>query len=146
MVNEWEDPEIYKVVEDLRTKLENATVDIRQIQGLDAPLSVAELFATRRAASLPAKVRKMWDTLLALDEDEQQIMTPGGHPCSQPWSVIAPLSDKLHDLILKDYKSDSPEYKAASTALFYAMYEGMKYSDWVQVRIQRRREAANIGY
>jgi hypothetical protein len=148
MVNQFMEPELYQTVEDLRAKLEKATVDIRNVQGLDAPLSVAELMATRRAAHLPVKVRKMWDTLLSLDADEAYIPEPAGHPYAQPYTVVSPLSDKVTYLLRGSIGTnrDSPEYTATVKAMFDAMYDGMRYTDWVQVRIQRRRDAANVGY
>ncbi|HEY2234172.1 MAG TPA: hypothetical protein VGK01_11930 [Candidatus Angelobacter sp.] len=146
MVNEWLEPELYQTIKDLWAKLTNATVDIRSVQGLDVPLSLAELFATERAAHLPVKVRKMWDALLALSPSAAHIKAPVVYPYASPTEVIFPLSDKAC-AAAKKHGRGSPKHNAAKRVLHDAMYgEGMNLQSYSEAPILRRREAANAGY
>lgn len=129
-------------VADLKDRLHKATRELRSA-GLGASLSLAELFATRRAAHLPAKVRQAWNVLNALEPQ-----TIGHVPFSyaSPTKVIFPLSDKSC-AAAKQYGIGSPEYNEAKRALYDAMYgEGMTLESYNAAQVLRRREAANVGY
>lgn len=144
MVNEWLEPELHQTILDLRAKLESATVDIRNVPGLTVPLSVPELFATRRAAGLPVKVRQMWKALN--DLDEQEIKAPGGYPYAALPDVLVPLSDKCYEAVKKHGRL-SPEHNAERQAFSDACYgEGLNAQSYEQLKLQQRRDAANVGY
>lgn len=121
----------------------------RELREVDVPgkslfvLSFAELFATRRAAQLPADVHTLWQALN--DLESQPIMTPGGYPYAAPPAVINELSDKCHDAVQK-HGRESAKHDAARKALHAAMYGGMTADEHSEWRIEQRRSAANIGF
>lgn len=134
--------ELQMRIEDLKGKLHTVTREIRSA-GLGASLSLAELFATRRAAHLPVKVRQAWNVLNALEPQ-----TIGHVPFSyaSPTKVIFPLSDKSC-AAAKQYGIGSPEHNAAKRALHDAMYgKGNDLESYNAAQVLRRREAANVGY
>jgi adenine-specific DNA glycosylase len=129
-------------VADLKNRIAKATHDLRAA-GFGIMLSLAELFATCRAAHLPVKIRQMWAALNALEPQEI-----GQIACSyaSPMAVIAPLSDKCC-AAAKKHGISSPEHNAARTELHNAMYgEGNDLESYNAAEILRRREAANVGY
>jgi hypothetical protein len=121
----------------------------RELREVDQPgfsycvLSLAELFATKRAERLSQEVHALWKALNALEP--QTIMTPGGYPYAKPPAVIFPLSEKCHAAV-KNHGQDSPQHNAARNVLLAAMYDGMTVEEYTAVRIQRRRDAANVGF
>jgi hypothetical protein len=129
-------------IADLKRRIAKATHDLCAA-GFPIMLSLAELFATRRAAHLPVKVRQMWAALNALEPQEI------GHVAciyASPMSVIVPLSDKAC-AAAKQHGIGSPEHNAAKRILHDAMYgEGMNLESYNAAEILRRREAANAGY
>jgi hypothetical protein len=126
-------------------KLEKVTRSLRLVEapGLCVLLSVAELFASKRAAKLPAHVHALWNALNALEA--QTIGTPGGYPYAKPCEEIFALSDKCHAAV-KAHGHESPQHDAARKELHDAMYDGGTREEYDAVLIQKRREAANIGY
>jgi hypothetical protein len=127
---------------ELKRRISKATTKIRGA-GFGIMLSSAELFATRRAAHLPVKVKQLWAALNAL---EPQTIEYVACTYASPTAVVFPLSDKAC-AAAKEYGRGSPEHNAAKRVLHDAMYgEGMTLESYNAVQVLRRREAANVGY
>jgi hypothetical protein len=144
------DYELEQKIESLSDKLEKLTRDLRLVEapGLCVRLSVAELFASKRAAKLPAHVRALWNALNAL---EAQPLRASNVPIiASPIALVISLSDKM-EAARKRNGILSPEFQAATKELHDAMYgAGRTRDEWnahaSALALERNIAAANIGF